>query len=397
MMVGHTHDDIDQMFSRFNVGLRKQQDVIYRLSKFMKILTKSYTPSPSVEFFYGVRDWKSWLDLASKQAKSRKEALHGHLRPHQFKFLKGESGRAGMYWKRWARDASWFPKENVSLELLAHSLDIGLLVQKSRRWRLEAEYLAVVKMFDSCKENMTDPNWKAAAVAEMDADRLRRWQGMVASNGFVRPHDDWVDKDDMGCIMVPRKKWDQYVDAVDGDDYEGSSIFQDEVVTEDEDLIYTGPLHSVSSSAYTNKKNYVDTSLITVDEFIWLRIELVDEDDAPLCMGKVLAVDHEARTVTIHWYNDCDNSFKKKQTPLMKALSGVNRNKNDPYTDTQDFDSVVISEGIQLTKRGCIPLRIQQKAIRRVDVADIVVENLALRNLPHLHDAVEINSAAIHQ
>ena len=134
MMVGHTHDDIDQMFSRFNVGLRAHPVMIYTLSKFCDVMKHSYTPNPEIEFIYGVRDWKEWLNLGSSQEVSKKNALHGHLRPHQFSFRIEDGGaRASMRWKRWARDSIWYPQLSAPLQLMAKDLDIALLLPKRRK------------------------------------------------------------------------------------------------------------------------------------------------------------------------------------------------------------------------------------------------------------------------
>ncbi len=109
-MVGHTHEDVDQMFSRFNEGLRAYRGIMYTLSEFITTLEDSFTPKPSVFFLYGVRDWKSWLDTASSHVYAN-TPLHGQLRPHQFKFLYtfASDKHAEMKYKRWARDEEWFP------------------------------------------------------------------------------------------------------------------------------------------------------------------------------------------------------------------------------------------------------------------------------------------------
>ena len=383
MMVGHTHDDIDQMFSRFNVGLRCNQGMIYHLTGFMSVIRNSYTPHPNIEFLYGVRDWKGWLNLVSSHEASKKDSLHGHLRPHQFRFVRGEGGRGLMYWKRWAREDIWFPQINAPLKLLNEHLDIRRLQPRRRKWRDPDECRAVIKVFDICKQFIRDKTKAGEVIAEMD-ERLRRWQGMVPSNGYKRPGDDWIDEDAIGGVLVHRKKWissheDQVQAAAGADD---DTIYQDDVVTDDEELCYQGTLHSSSTIAVTNKKHFVDMDVLAVNSFILLKISEEEEGgsqhEEPLCLGKVLRVDHTAREVEIHWYADSQRSFHGKQNPLMKAKSKDNPRKNVPYTDTQGFDSIVISEGVQLTKSGKIPKRTIKKAMQRVAIAEAVMSRRAM-------------------
>jgi hypothetical protein len=38
MMVGHTHDDIDQLFSRFSMGMKRGADIIFTTADFFKVI-----------------------------------------------------------------------------------------------------------------------------------------------------------------------------------------------------------------------------------------------------------------------------------------------------------------------------------------------------------------------
>ena len=188
-MVGHTHDDVDQMFSRFNTGLKNHRALIFTLTDFIKVIEKSFTPKPTVFFLYGVRDWKSWLDTASAQVYGNM-LVHGHLRPHQFKFIKSFSSdqHAEMKYKRWARDEEWFPLliETQRIFLLQKHLTIDTLQPAKRRWLHAEEYAAVLKKFKVCEQffPMNDQT-KDRQVEEMHVI-LSRWQGMVEENNFHR-------------------------------------------------------------------------------------------------------------------------------------------------------------------------------------------------------------------
>ncbi|KAL3697378.1 hypothetical protein R1sor_011454 [Riccia sorocarpa] len=59
LMVGHTHDHVDQMFSRFSVALRKRQ--AFTMPELRMVIQESYSPSPSFEVLEETWDFKNIL------------------------------------------------------------------------------------------------------------------------------------------------------------------------------------------------------------------------------------------------------------------------------------------------------------------------------------------------
>src|SRR5450759_2709159 len=59
LLVGHTHDQIDQMFSRFSTKLNKQR--AFRLDSLEEIIVDSYTPKPEIIFVDEVADFKKFV------------------------------------------------------------------------------------------------------------------------------------------------------------------------------------------------------------------------------------------------------------------------------------------------------------------------------------------------
>ena len=49
-MVGHTHDDIDQMFSRFSTKLAAASHIVYSVPEFMEHLRSGFDPNPDIFF-----------------------------------------------------------------------------------------------------------------------------------------------------------------------------------------------------------------------------------------------------------------------------------------------------------------------------------------------------------
>jgi hypothetical protein len=59
LLVGHTHDQIDQMFSRFSKKLNKQR--AFRLESLEEIIRDSYRPKPQIIFVDEVADFRKFV------------------------------------------------------------------------------------------------------------------------------------------------------------------------------------------------------------------------------------------------------------------------------------------------------------------------------------------------
>ena len=53
-------------------------------------------------------DAKGWM-------KDQTPALHDHLKAHQFKFVRNESGHCRMYYKEWSIDDYWLPQTGLAI------------------------------------------------------------------------------------------------------------------------------------------------------------------------------------------------------------------------------------------------------------------------------------------
>ena len=118
-MVGHTHDDIDQMFSRFSTKLAAAPHIVYSVPQFMEHLKSGFDPEPDVFFLREVNDWKTELDKFSQNVLGR-HVVHGHLRPLQYQITMHESGQSQLKWKRSVTQEDWFPRfaETARVHLL---------------------------------------------------------------------------------------------------------------------------------------------------------------------------------------------------------------------------------------------------------------------------------------
>jgi hypothetical protein len=117
---GHTHEDIDQMFSRFSVALLKAN--MRQLADIVKSIRAGYTPSPHVEV---VRCTLNFDALGTTIGKGTIAGIMGshsaaqEEKPHQMKFIM-EEGRAVLYMKRLSTEKVWYPVDR-GIKVLRHS------------------------------------------------------------------------------------------------------------------------------------------------------------------------------------------------------------------------------------------------------------------------------------
>src|SRR5450759_3233498 len=74
LLVGHTHDQIDQMFSRLSVKLNKQR--AFRLDSLVEIIIDAYKPKPEIIFVEEVADFKKF---ASDKDQPNHEGVVGNV------------------------------------------------------------------------------------------------------------------------------------------------------------------------------------------------------------------------------------------------------------------------------------------------------------------------------
>ncbi|XP_077869749.1 uncharacterized protein LOC144361813, partial [Saccoglossus kowalevskii] len=97
--VGHTHEDVDQMFSKIAGKIKKRN--IYTLNDLLHAVTDSYTPQIKTKQLTSVFNIKEWL------MPHISGTFGGHSKPHHFRFRKVD-GQVRMQYRKWITHA-WKP------------------------------------------------------------------------------------------------------------------------------------------------------------------------------------------------------------------------------------------------------------------------------------------------
>jgi hypothetical protein len=112
MLVGHTHDDIDALFKRWRMLLRKDNfpTIPLLMKSFMEVKSIPTIPHLIEE----VPDFKGFIARCIAQGD---EALEGHTKALHFKFYVDSSGYLVMKYRIHCIDPNWLPKEGGGIKL----------------------------------------------------------------------------------------------------------------------------------------------------------------------------------------------------------------------------------------------------------------------------------------
>ena len=105
LIVGHTHEDIDQRFSYISSALKRQD--IDSLEEMLQIIRERPTftePFIHAEHLEHIRDWKSFITPYL-----REDAFVGISKPHHFRFYM-QNNKPHVQYKDYARSLLWIPE-----------------------------------------------------------------------------------------------------------------------------------------------------------------------------------------------------------------------------------------------------------------------------------------------
>ena len=378
-MVGHTHDDVDQMFSRFSLGLASVTKILSSLDEMMELFRKSYTPSPRVVKLEYLQDWKSYFDLFSLSGtRVTKMQLHGHLRPLQFWFTSLNSspeGRAQMRFKKLSSDEKWRPVNDDTAPIvffkgkvlpLAHLEPLPLKPVDENLYKEVLSTFKVASRFGMSNDQK-----------EYFPLMLSTWSGYEFHDGILVNVGSTIELKRVADIPI-LKRWAEKK-QVDGQvmyipntcgihdsDSSDGGINEDDVSTDDDEIVYRGNLHSSKTSKYkTNKSNFIDPKAVVVGQLILVRVEN-SKSVLGIELCKVLSfVDGDPDHIHIHWYG---GKYTGIQKPLFKKRNTKNKRapKNVAYVDNVHVQTILTNEEFSLNASNKIPAHIRRIAQQRL-------------------------------
>ncbi|KAL3692063.1 hypothetical protein R1sor_005714 [Riccia sorocarpa] len=107
LIVGHTHDHVDQMFSRFSVALRGKK--AFTMPQMQQVIQEAYVPSPVFEVLEETWDFKTIV----QSRPSPVLPLHDVIFNQQFKIALGGDNWPRLWTKKFSTDETWEPTGGV--------------------------------------------------------------------------------------------------------------------------------------------------------------------------------------------------------------------------------------------------------------------------------------------
>ncbi|KAL3680505.1 hypothetical protein R1sor_023461 [Riccia sorocarpa] len=107
LIVGHTHDHVDQMFSRFSVALRGKK--AFTMPQMQQVIQEAYVPSPVFEVLEETWDFKTIV----QSRPSPVLPLHDVTFNQQFKIALGGDNWPRLWTKKFLTDETWEPTGGV--------------------------------------------------------------------------------------------------------------------------------------------------------------------------------------------------------------------------------------------------------------------------------------------
>jgi hypothetical protein len=311
--VGHTHEDIDQMFSRFSVALGNSNTESPQHLE--QRLRRGYKPHPVVTYVQNTVDFKTWINPFLLR-------LQGHKPPHTFKFHR--SNPDSLQFKMWTRHTTWRPQA----------------------WR----------KFLTTSEMVGADNLRAgySEILELDADLILRNMDRIFRPFFVREesYGEWEEFFAAWKNYVQpefNEVWDEFMERFNNQEGDNAVVLVEEKKEEQcdseddvaEDMVYTG---------YKRKKKPEDLVLeFTCGSMaaIWMDESSDDgedegaEEEQVFECGRILQ--EEEDTIEIQWYATKLKSGTGVWRPLLK------KGTTEKYTQEIAKTSVIWG-GFDLTK-----------------------------------------------
>ncbi|KAL3694871.1 hypothetical protein R1sor_008522 [Riccia sorocarpa] len=107
LLVGHTHDFVDQMFSRFSQALRREN--AFTMSRLRSVIQNSYDPKLITSVILQTWDFKNFIETEPKLFRTLNDITHNQ----QYKFKLASTLDVRVWCKQFSTDQTWEPPAGV--------------------------------------------------------------------------------------------------------------------------------------------------------------------------------------------------------------------------------------------------------------------------------------------
>jgi hypothetical protein len=354
LLVGHTHDHIDQMFSTFSRQLSRHD--AFTLPKLFDVICDAYTPRPKVLHLKEVYDFKRYiLDGGGGNVKVLAQ-LNNISFNHIFLIKKnGISGSTLLYAKQYSSSTTWEPEGGCQLLLCMPSTIVHGAKQMpiEKKGQLQSDLVSEQKR--SWLQALEEKRKHIGAAKKYAAQQDTSWWDV-----FYSDQKEIIDN----CVSVDNWNletpftWSLQHDRVNRSPERLVNAINDSLVHPQQRDIYVGPRMTKAAEArwQGNLQELTAGMLIATP---------ADENSHghQFWVGKILEVlmheiENTIKSINVHWYNTRSaNAFTGKYTLEMiecpTRRGGRKRKRNIRNTSTLDISDVdIIVYDFTLTKAG---------------------------------------------
>ncbi|XP_063439429.1 uncharacterized protein LOC134720824 isoform X3 [Mytilus trossulus] len=315
LMVGHTHEDVDQVFSRFSSWLARQ--AVLTLPKLMRAFESCTTPNPVSVQTSKVWDTAGWISQYLNK-------MCNHSYPHIFKIIKKDE-KTRLFYKKWSTDKTWQePEEQLLLSVPTDSPKI--IIPDYNKIDLAKLKNDITGSFSYFKRE-EDKKWWTDFFTDLSSNN-------ESPEEAVWPLSDLIEK-------AKERDMKETSDTRQLSDSELSDVSD-----EDEPIPQLVVGKKKSGSQGDNS-----TIVVSVGEMVLLNLAEYEKEWPQV--AQVINSDEE--TCMIHWFR---GSQTKPWKPCSRAIPGK-KGKREAWTQTINITEI-IRNSFCLTKGGFLPKNVKE-------------------------------------
>ena len=354
LLVGHTHDHIDQMFSTFSRQLSRHD--AFTLPKLFDVICDAYTPRPNVLHLKEIYDFKRYIADGGEENVKVLAQLNNISFNHVFLILKNNiSGCTLLYAKQYSSSPQWEPESGC--QFLLH-MPLITIVHGAKQMLIETKKEMKSDLLDEQRNFWM----QALKDKKKHIDNAKKYAGSQDTSWwdmFFTDQEGIIENYFNGIwpLQVPFTWFVQHTPNSQTSP-RATNVDLDNLLHPQQRHIYVGPRMTKAAEARWQG----DTQEIKVGMLI---ATPADDNDMghQFWIGKVLdVVLHEnqshIKSTKVHWYNTKSrNAFTGKYTLEMMECPTTRRNRkrkrNIRNTSTLDMQEVdIIVYDFTLTKAG---------------------------------------------
>lgn len=364
LLVGHTHDQIDQMFSRYSVRLRRER--CFTLPVLIETIQSSYRPKPEVTILKETWDFTDWFRQPSRLF----ETLHNATFNQQFR-IRMVDKQTRMWAKQFSTDEFWLPPEGIkhlkslpkaSRNILSSEQHPLKAYSELKRSNVEGRAVDPETAVLDIQENM-----KVNCYKYFSSIDIQWWEDFFKEQlhfaSFVK---HGIRQPLRLQLSFPQPYSEETTLQAHVDDVQDLVVeveeLKDQVFGRRRD-IYTGSTRPEPGTVAHSKKFHLgDLEELQVGSFLAVACE-DDEEGRPFWIAKVLAIrtfmcsnSKHPKDIFIQWFaTESSDPFTGRYFPSVEKIVGKGRGKKQLHKQVIDLGEVtVLAFGFDLTTRSIL-------------------------------------------